>query len=343
MTGTWLLTGGAGYIGAHVVRALLGAGHRVVVVDDLSTGDPQRLPDGVPLEVLSVLDTAALTRAMQRHHVDAIIHLAAKKSVGESVLRPDLYHRQNVTGTASLLAAAGAAGVDRLLLSSTAAVYGECTPMKPGLEAAPVAETAPLRPVNPYGWTKLLSERLVARAGTELGLRWIALRYFNVAGAAAPHLADTGGDNLIPRVLAALRGGRPVQLFGDDYPTPDGSCIRDYIHVSDVASAHVAAATRLLTAPASDPAVDRAYNIGTGVGVSVLDIMAVAAEVTGLSVTPVHAARRAGDPPSVVADVSEIRARLGWRSERDVRSMLRDTWAAQPVLRLPGGLVRAPA
>src|SRR3954447_23468463 len=234
---TWMLTGGAGYIGAHVLRALHEAGENVVVLDDLSTGDRSRVPAGVPLVVASVLDGRRVMRAMREYAVDGVIHLAGKKAVEESVCLPLRYYHENAEGVRTLLQSMADAGTRRLVFSSSAAVYG--LP-----RTALVSEDAPALPQSPYGRSKLMGEWMVADAAHSQRVGAVSLRYFNVVGCATPVLADRAGSNLFPRVLDALReGGRPT-VFGDDYATPDGSGVRDYIHVADLADAHVAA-TRL--------------------------------------------------------------------------------------------------
>ncbi|HBJ73149.1 MAG TPA: UDP-glucose 4-epimerase GalE, partial [Actinobacteria bacterium] len=219
---TWLVTGGAGYIGAHVVRELLDSGRNVVVLDDLSSGHAHRIPEGVAFVQANVADRDAVARALAQHAIDGVIHLAAKKAVGESVELPLHYFRENVDGMLALLEAMQAAGVSRLVYSSSAAVYG--TP-----EHNPIPESAALIPESPYGQTKVVGEWLAADQGTATGLSWVALRYFNVAGAGSDELGDDSVNNLIPMVFAALDRGERPQIFGDDYPTPDGTCIRDYI------------------------------------------------------------------------------------------------------------------
>jgi UDP-glucose 4-epimerase len=317
MTSTWLITGGAGYIGAHVVHALTRAGRRTVVVDDLSTGSPGRLPAGVPLETCSVLDTAALAEVMTRYDVTGVIHLAAKKAVGESVDRPLYYYDQNVRGTASLLEAMRAAEVRRLVFSSSAAVYG----VPP---AGPVTESTATAPINPYGTTKLVCEWLIRDAAAAQGLSWLSLRYFNVCGAGSPSLGDPGVANLLQLTLRALTAGQRPKVFGADHPTPDGTCIRDYLHVADLADAHVAAVEALLGA--GDLA--SYYNVGTGLGASVLDVLDTAREVTGLHQPYEYTARRPIDPPEVVADPARIAAELGWKAQYDLSSMVESAWAA---------------
>jgi UDP-glucose 4-epimerase len=312
---TWLLTGGAGYIGAHIAHALRASGRDVVVLDDLSTGLASRLPDDVELVHASVLDRDTVTAALERHRVEGVIHLAAKKSVSESVSDPGYYYHQNVVGLQQLLVAMNRADVERLVFSSSAAVYGAA-------EGPAVDETSPTTPANPYGWTKLIGEDLVRYAGEVTGLRWLSLRYFNVAGAGAPELADTGVSNLIPMTFRALDDGRRPQLFGDDYPTPDGSCIRDFIHVADLADAHVAAAIALESGDTS-----AVYNVGTGVGTSVKEVFRVVRDVTGRAVDPEVAPRRAGDPPAVVADAAAITEHLGWHATRDLHDMIGSAWA----------------
>ncbi|MGE3620890.1 MAG: UDP-glucose 4-epimerase GalE [Acidimicrobiia bacterium] len=315
---TWLLTGGAGYIGAHVARALLDAGRAVVVLDDLSTGAAERVPPGVALVAAPVQDADALAATLADHDVRGVIHLAAKKAVGESVERPVWYFRENVDGMLSLLEAMDRAGVDRLVLSSSAAVYG--TP-----EGGDVDEDAPTRPESPYGRTKLACEWLAADVARARGLRHVDLRYFNVAGAGRPELGDTGVFNLIPLVLRALTTGRPPQVFGADYPTPDGTCIRDYIHVADLAEAHVAAVAAL---EADGPS--RTYNVGRGEGASVLEVIDAVRSVTGLDVAPEVVGRRAGDPARVVARADRIRAELGWTARHDLADMVASAWEAWP-------------
>ena len=312
----WLITGGAGYIGSHVVRELTAAGESVVVLDDLSSGDPARLPDSVPLERGSVLDRALLDRVLRERSVDGIVHIAAKKQVGESVERPLYYYRENVEGLRTVLDAAVGAGVRRFLFSSSAAVYGPT-------EADPVTERTPCEPMSPYGETKLAGEWLVAATGRAHGMATAALRYFNVAGSATPELADTGVTNLVPMVLQRLtRGERPL-IFGDDYPTPDGTCVRDYVHVQDIASAHLAAARRL----ADDPQASLVLNIGTGVGVSVAEMIDVIREVSGhTDLEPEVAPRRPGDPARVVASAESITKELGWTARHDVRQMVTSAW-----------------
>ncbi len=289
---TWLITGGAGYIGGHVAHQLTEAGVPVVVLDDLSSGDPGRLPAGVPLVVGSTLDRAALDAAMSEYQVTGVLHVAAKKQVAESVAEPFTYYRENLAGLQTVLEAAVAAGVRKVLFSSSAAVYG-----MPDVEL--VTESTPCEPINPYGETKLAGEWLVRAAGRAYGLSTISLRYFNVAGAADPALADDGVSNLVPMVFQRLTDGLPPLVFGDDYPTPDGTCIRDYIHVSDIASAHVAAVRRLDAA--AEP-VSLALNIGRGEGASVSEMLAVVATVTGLDTPPrsppaARATRPAWSPP----------------------------------------------
>jgi UDP-glucose 4-epimerase len=311
---TWLLTGGAGYIGAHVALALRQAGRDVVALDDLSTGDAGRLPAGVPLVQASVLDEGAVRAALREHYVTGVVHLAAKKAVGESVADPLLYYRQNVTGFETLLGAMRDSGVDRMVFSSSAAVYG-----MPDVEV--LTEDSPTQPINPYGETKLICEWLLRDAARAHGLRWTSLRYFNVAGAGGEVLADTGANNLIPLVFRALDRGEPPQVFGDDYPTPDGSCVRDYIHVSDLADAHVVAAEWLDGDNASGT-----YNIGRGEGASVFEVLAVVREVTGIDVEPRVVARRPGDPARLVASPERVERDLGWRARRDLRDMVESAW-----------------
>lgn len=315
MVSTWLVTGGAGYIGSHTVRALRAAGDRVVVLDDLSTGVADRVPD-VPLVRASVLDEQAVADALSEHRVDGVMHLAAKKSVPESVERPMHYWHENVAGLRSLLSAMAARGVDRLVYTSSAAVYG-ATP------AGAVTEDTPCVPVNPYGETKLVGEWMIADQGRATGLRSVALRYFNVAGTAVPELADRGCANLVPLAMDAVADGRRPQVFGADYDTPDGSCVRDYVHVEDVAEAHVAAVASL-----AGPGT-RTFNVGVGRGFSVLEVLRAIGGVSGRDATPDVVARRPGDPASVVADVDRIATELGWRARHDLTDVVTSAWAAR--------------
>lgn len=317
---TWLITGGAGYIGAHVVRALLDAGEETVVYDDLSTGVAERVPDGVPLEIGSTLDAERLARVVRDRGVTGVVHLAAKKQVGESVELPLHYYRENVEGLRTLLSAVTDAGVASFVFSSSAAVYG-----MPDVDL--VTEETPCVPINPYGETKLAGEWLVRATGRATGLSTACLRYFNVAGAASPLLADTGVFNLVPMVFEKLSEGAPPQIFGTDYPTPDGTCVRDYIHVVDLAEAHVAAARRLREAPGTDLTL----NIGRGDGVSVREMIDRITALTGHDVSPVAVGRRPGDPARVVASADRIAAELGWKARYGVDGMIASAWAGWQV------------
>jgi UDP-glucose 4-epimerase len=313
---TWLITGGAGYIGSHVVGAFTAAGLPVVVADDLSTGEAGRLPAGVPLEHGTVLDRAFLDRVIRDHGVDGVVHIAAKKQVGESVERPLWYYHENLEGLRTVLEAATAAGVRRLVFSSSASVYG-----MPDTDL--VTEQTPCAPMSPYGETKLAGEWLVRAAGRAHGLATASLRYFNVAGAASPALSDPGVFNLIPMIFQRLEEGKPPLIFGDDYPTPDGTCIRDYVHIADIASAHVAAARRLT----EDPEAALVLNIGSGEGVSVAEMIGIVLDVSGhTGVAPVVAPRRPGDPARVVASCEAIGKELGWSARYGVRDMVASAW-----------------
>ena len=314
---TWLITGGAGFIGAHVVRAMVGAGREVVVLDDLSTGDPARLPAGVPLVEGSTLDRPLLDRVMKEHQVTGVLQIAAKKQVGESVEQPLRYYHENVEGLRVVLEAAAGAGVRRFLLSSSAAVYG-----MPDVDT--VTESTPCAPMNPYGETKLAGEWLVRAVGRAHGMGTVALRYFNVAGAATAELADPGVFNLVPMVFERITAGKAPLVFGDDYPTPDGTCIRDYIHVADVATAHVAAVRRL----ESDPdGTELVLNIGRGEGVSVREMLDAIGTVTGLDTTGEVVSRRPGDPARVVASAERITRELDWSAQFDLTEMVTSAWS----------------
>ncbi|MEU6219197.1 UDP-glucose 4-epimerase GalE [Streptomyces sp. NPDC047022] len=314
---SWLVTGGAGYIGAHVVRAMVEGGEQVVVYDDLSTGNADRLPSSVPLIVGSVLDRPLLEQALRDHGVTGVVHIAAKKQVGESVERPLYYYRENVTGLQTLLEAMEATGVGRIVFSSSAAVYG-----MPDVDL--VTEDTPCVPMSPYGETKLVGEWLINAAARAHGVRAASLRYFNVAGAAAPELADTGVFNLIPMVFERLEAGQAPRIFGDDYTTPDGTCVRDYIHVQDIASAHLAAARRLAEAPEGTALT---LNIGRGEGSSVRQMVDRILKVTGNEqAAPEVTGRRPGDPARVVASADRIRAELGWSARHDLDEMIESAW-----------------
>ncbi|MFD5697567.1 UDP-glucose 4-epimerase GalE [Streptomyces lasiicapitis] len=314
---TWLITGGAGYIGGHVVRAMTEAGERAVVYDDLSSGIAERLPEDVPLVVGSTLDADLVARALADHAITGVVHLAAKKQVGESVEQPLRYYRENVEGLRVLLEAIADAEVPSFVFSSSAAVYG-----MPDVDL--VTEDTPCLPMSPYGETKLAGEWLTRAVGRATGLRTACLRYFNVAGAAAPELADTGVFNLVPMVFEKLTAGAAPRIFGADYPTPDGTCVRDYIHVTDLAEAHVAAARRLAGAA---PGTDLTLNVGRGEGVSVREMVDLIADVTGYDIPAEVTERRAGDPARVVAAADRMTAELGWSAKRDVREMVESAWA----------------
>ncbi|MFF9769686.1 UDP-glucose 4-epimerase GalE [Streptomyces sp. NPDC014636] len=312
---TWLITGGAGYIGAHVVRAMTEAGERTVVYDDLSTGLAERVPAEVPLVRGSVLDADLLARTLAGHRITGIVHLAAKKQVGESVDRPLHYYRENVEGLRVLLEAVTRAAIPSFLFSSSAAVYG-----MPDVDL--VTEETPCRPLSPYGETKLAGEWLVRATARATGLATASLRYFNVAGAATPELADTGVYNLVPMVFERLTEGAPPRVFGDDYPTADGTCVRDYIHVVDLAEAHVAVARAL----DSSPGADLTLNIGRGEGVSVREMIDRINSVTGYNRPPTVTPRRPGDPARVVASAARIATELGWQAKYDVQDMISSAW-----------------
>lgn len=312
-----MVTGGAGYIGAHIVRSLREQGYGVIVVDDLSTGESRKVPADVPLVETSVLDRPTVEKALREHDVSGVVHMAAKKAVGESVERPLYYYRENMDGLLSLLEAMDDAGVAKMVYSSSAATFG-----MPDTDDK-LTEGYHCRPINPYGETKLIGEWLMRDIAAAHGLDWVSLRYFNVAGAGTPELGDTGVFNLIPMVFRALSTGKNPQVFGDDYPTPDGSCIRDYIHVTDLADAHVAAVKRLNEGPAAE-----IYNVGRGEGVSVKEVMAAVKQTTGIDFTYDVVARRPGDPARLVASADRIRADLGWSATLDLEAMVSSAWEA---------------
>ena len=312
-----LVTGGAGYIGSHTCHALLSSGYDVVVVDNLSRGHRRNVhPDR--LRVLSLEETDALTRLLTEEQVDAVIHFAAYIAVGESTREPELYFANNIGASISLFTAMQRAGVKKLVFSSTAAVYG--TP-----ETVPIPESAPYAPVSPYGETKVVVEKMLGWLDELRGLRSICLRYFNACGAATD--AGLGEEHepethLIPLLIRSILSGNAITLFGNDYPTPDGTCIRDYIHVLDLARAHVAAVEFLLKGGASDR-----FNVGTGQGHSVLDVLRAVEAVAGAKVPFVWGPRREGDPPSLVANSSRLQETLGWKPEHvELDRIVQSAW-----------------
>ncbi|QPL05799.1 MULTISPECIES: UDP-glucose 4-epimerase GalE [Actinomyces] len=320
-----LVAGGAGYIGAHVVRLLRERGEEVIVVDDLSYGSPERVKGAavIELDVASGEAPAVLTDLMERRGVTAVIHFAARKQVGESVTRPAWYYQQNVGGLANMMLAMEQARVDQMIFSSSAAVYG-----MPPVET--VREDIDCRPINPYGETKLIGEWMMANAERAWGLRWAGLRYFNVAGAGWDDLGDMATLNLIPMVLDRLVRGETPKIFGTDYPTPDGTCIRDYIHVRDLATAHIAALDYLAS---GRPMEEHVFNVGTGKGASVREVVDKCITATGLDLVPEELDRRAGDPPQLIGDASRITRVLGWHAEYDLDDIVSSSfsaWQADP-------------
>lgn len=298
-----LVTGGAGYIGSHTVHHLLQHEYEVVVVDNLVRGHHDSVPAGLLREV-DLLDRDALTAILTDESIDAVIHFAGLIAVGESTAHPERYYWNNVAGSVSLFSAMRQAGVKRLVFSSSAAVYG--TPA-----SVPIREDAPFAPVSPYGETKAEVERMLRSLDTYSGLRSVSLRYFNACGAEPGSGLGERHDpetHLIPLLFRAALTRDPITIFGDDYDTPDGSCIRDYVHVSDLASAHRAALEWLLNGGETD-----SMNVGTGHGHSVWEVLRVVEEVTGRKVPYQVGARRAGDPPSLVADSARLQQKLEWK------------------------------
>ena len=313
---TWLVTGGAGYIGAHVVKSLLENDFKVVIVDDLSTGLAQKVPPNVVFEKIDIAETNKLAQIMKSNKVEGVIHLAAKKAVGESMINPSLYFKENIGGFISLLEAMSQADVKRIVYSSSAAVYGTPTENK-------VTEKSATNPESPYGETKLVGEWLLKADEKARQIQWIALRYFNVVGAANPELGDTGVNNLVPMAFRALSNNQRPQVFGGDYATQDGSCIRDYIHVSDLADSHLIAAQKLLNEHYCG-----IINIGRGQGFSVKQVMDTISEVLGKNINYEVVDRRPGDPAQTIADVSKAKSDLNWEAKNDLKSMVSSAWQA---------------
>ena len=314
-----LVTGGSGYIGAHICRLLVERGDEPIIVDDLANGVRERVA-GLPLHEFDLSDASAagrLEKLMVDERVEAVIHLAARKRAPESVQRPLWYHQQNQGALTSVIEGMLAAGVHNLVFSSSAAVYGDA--------AGTVTEDSPTLPVNPYGETKLAGEWLAAAAALAHGLRVTSLRYFNVAGTGWPELADTAVLNLVPMVLDALENGRAPQVFGDDYSTPDGTCVRDYVHVHDLADAHLA----VLDSLGQQSVPHRVYNVGTGVGASVLEVVEGLRRRVPDALPAAMMPRRPGDPAAVVADVSSIATDLGWHARHTLDDILDSAVAAR--------------
>ncbi len=312
-----LVTGGAGYIGSVVAAMLVEAGHEVTVVDDLSLGHRDAVPAGARFVYADLLDREAVRSGMASGF-DAVLHFAARSLVGESAAEPTLYFRHNVNIAVNLIDAMRADDVPRIVFSSTAAVYGEP-------DATPISEDAPALPTNPYGASKLAVDQLLSFAASAYGLSATSLRYFNVAGAYGAygerHSVET---HLVPRLLAAAAGVEPTfELYGVDYPTPDGTAIRDYIHVADLAEAHL----RALEAPA-EAGAHHVYNLGNGEGFSVRQVLAAAREVTGADIRAQDRPRRPGDPARLVASSKRAKAELGWQPSRgDLHTIIADAWA----------------
>lgn len=315
---TVLVTGGAGYIGSHIVRAFRLAGLDCVVVDDFSSGHRSFVPDDVDLIDTSILDTTIVAKAMVEHQVEAVVHLAGFKYAGVSVQRPLHTYEQNVQGTVSLLQAMHEAGVNKIVFSSSAAVYG--TP-----DVDLVTESTATAPESPYGESKLIGEWLMRDTARAHELHHTSLRYFNVVGSAVPELYDTSPHNLFPLVIEALMEGRTPRINGDDYPTPDGTCVRDYIHVADLADAHVVATRKLLAGTELQPV----YNLGSGDGVSVRQIMNAVAEATGIEFEPEITDRRPGDPARIVASGELAAHDLDWTMRHSVEQMVHSAWTAR--------------
>lgn len=314
-----LVTGGAGYIGSHVLRALTSAGFDPVALDDMSFGVSKRLGD-TPLVQMDLASAGAkneLVPIFKDQEITGVIHLAARKSVAESVAQPEYYYQQNVGAMLNLLAAMQEAGVMNLVFSSSAATYG--APAE-----AQVSEDYVCQPINPYGETKLIGEWMVANAVKAWGLNGVCLRYFNVAGAGYDDLGDTSVANLIPIAINAYKNKTPVQVFGTDWPTPDGSCVRDYIHVADLAEAHISALNYLK----EQKREELVFNVGTGKGSSVLEVLAALSQVVGEEVQVNHANRRPGDPAALSADVAKIASVLGWQAKHNLLEIVESAYRA---------------
>ena len=314
-----LVTGGAGYIGSHAVKRLLELGHHVVVLDNLGRGHRQAVPQTAPLVEADLRDTDAVTAALREHHIECVMHFAALAYVGESVQQPLLYYDNNTGGSLSLLRAMQAAGVNRLVFSSTCATYGQP-------EKMPITEDLPQSPINPYGWSKLFFERILRDyAATNPDFSFAALRYFNVAGSAADGSIGEDHDpetHLIPVLLLTALGQRDgATIFGDDYDTPDGTCIRDYVHVEDLVDAHAVVMAAL------QPGDARFYNLGIGKGYSVKEVVDAARLVTEAKIPVEIGPRRPGDPPTLYANASKIQDELGWQAKyTQIESIVETAW-----------------
>jgi UDP-glucose 4-epimerase len=310
-----LVTGGAGYIGSVVAAQLVEAGHETVVLDDLSRGHAGAIPERARLAQGDLLDTAFVRETLSGGF-DGVLHFAALSLVGQSMEEPELYYRNNVCGTLNLLEAMRDSGVAKLVFSSTAAVYGEP-------EEVPIRETAPALPINPYGSSKLAVDRLISAVAGARGLAATSLRYFNVAGAGGHFGEDHHPEtHLIPLVLRAASENSSVKIFGTDYPTRDGTAVRDYIHVEDLGRAH------LLALEAAEAGEHCVYNLGNGAGFSVREVVEAARRVTGKEIEAVESPRRPGDPPALVASSDNIRADLGWKPQKpELEAMISDAWA----------------
>lgn len=321
-----LVTGGAGYIGSHVVRLLQERGDEVVIVDDLVAGNADRVV-GVPLRQLDLASSDSpdvIEAILHDFDVRSVVHLAARKQVGESVDRPAWYFQQNVSSLANLLLAMERAGVLELVFSSSAAVYGSS-------EGSEILEGNPTTPINPYGETKLIGEWLIQDAVKPAGLRASSLRYFNVAGAGWPELGDTAVLNLVPMVFERIERGLSPLIFGDDYATLDGTCVRDYVHVLDLAEAHLATLDSLSAGHARHDV----YNIGTGTGSSVREMVDAILAVSRADLVPEIRGRRPGDPAVVVADVKLIEECLGWEARRGLTEIVTSAWESHLLLKKP--------
>jgi UDP-glucose 4-epimerase len=316
----WLVTGGAGYIGAHVVRSLQEAKIQVAVLDDLSTGIEKNIPNQVDFFKGSLLDKSFLERIFNKNLFTGIIHLAAKKSVEESMLNPEYYYEENVGGLLNLINMMNKYRVKKIVYSSSAAVYGETT-------TSSVDENSPTNPSSPYGETKLIGEFLLAAQQKKQEMNYISLRYFNVVGAANPQLGDTSKNNLLPKVFNKITKNENPFIYGENYDTPDGTCVRDYIDVRDLASAHLSAARFL-----EDNLESMVLNVGTGEGSSVKQVINLIRNVTGIDFKSQVVERRAGDPAKLVANADLINQKLGWRSQVSLEDSVKSAWKASKLI-----------